>query len=147
MANVYGPIDLSPIITRLRAQMPSAVIGGAVEYAVVKRLPPALASYVVPSSEFHTVSNQSMRNSAKTEVSFDVVTCFQAIEGQSFEALESIVSARLQAVSAALLGWKIPGDTVYAIDPAGSKLLATDDQTLWMQQSFKMYYHQIWTKQ
>ena len=147
--SVLGPLDVTPALARLTAQVPElATVGGVLEYALAKRKPPAQcpAAYVVRATERASgVAPASMVASNKVTATFSVCLAFAPDFDQAFTAQNLAIDAIETKVREALCGWKLPGATNYSIEFVSSELSGFDEQTIWINCVFATSYHQRYT--
>ncbi len=147
--SVLGPLDVTPALARLTAQVPELLtVGGVLEYALAKRKPPAQcpAAYVVRATERAAgVQPASMVASNKVTATFSVCLAFAVDFSLSFTAQNLAIDTIENKVREALCGWKLPGATNYAIEFISSELVSPDDQTIWINCVFATSYHQRYT--
>lgn len=130
------PLDMQPIIERLREQVPAlGQVEGAAEYSQVKDLSDFRigSAYVVLASERNPVGNAPQaRRAASAEAVFGVILVARNYRDQSgAEALQDL-GPLIGAVRDALLTWDAPGmsNIVWlqgdAVDSDASRVLWID---------------------
>lgn len=149
--SVLGPLDVTPVLARLTAQVPELLtVGGVLEYALALRKPPKAcpAAYVVRATERASgVQPASMVASNKVTVSFSVCLAFAPDFELSFTDQDQALTAIETKVREALCGWRITGatGTNYAVEFLGSAISGLDEQTIWIKCEFLTGYHQRYT--
>lgn len=146
--SVLGPLDVTPVLARLSAQVPElTTVGGVLEYALALRKPPKAcpAAYVVRAIERSAgVQPASMIASNKVTVSFTVCLAFEPDFDLSFTDQDQALTEIETKVREALCGWRIPGvtGTNYAVEFVQSAISGLDEQTIWIKCDFLTGYHQ-----
>ncbi len=143
-----GPFDVTPVIARLRSQVPAfKVLGGAADRATAQRtqLLATPAAFVILARESKRSESVSgvMRHIVSARI--DILVCVRHYQdGQRGDAHADQGIQLVGAVRAALQGWTPAGPDGAGVDPMYSKgdaaLLALTDNEWWWVEPFHVDY-------
>ncbi len=133
-------MDVTPIITRLRAQLTGwvAIAGAADAAAAVENSPATPAAYVVPLAETADAPDLVGVHHQRLMQEFGVVIVVSNLREPTGAAAAAELAARRLAVRAALLGWVPDASTGETVAFVAGRLLEFRDQRLWWTDEFRV---------
>ena len=133
-------MDVSPIITRLRAQLSGWVfIGGAADAdQAIETAPATPAAYVVPLAETADAPDLLGVHHQRLTQEFGVIIVLANLRDATGAAAAAELQARRTAVRAALLGWAPDAGNGEPVSFIGGRLLTFRDQRLWWTDEFRV---------
>jgi len=131
-------MDVSPIVTRLQAQLTGFVsIGASADAdAAIDNAPATPAAYVVPLTETPDAPDLVGVHHQRLAQAFAVVLVVSNLRDVTGAAAAAELAAKRTALKAALLGWVPDASNAEAVAFAGGALLQFRDQRLWWRDVF-----------
>lgn len=133
-------MDLSPIITRLRAQLTGFVlIAGAAELDLaIDSTPNPPAAYVLPLAETAQEPDLIGVHHQRLLQDFSVVLVVSNLRDGTGAAATTDLQAKRQAVRSALLGWAPDASNGEMVAFVAGRLLRFENQRLWWADEFRV---------
>lgn len=136
-------MDVTPIITRLKAQLSGFVaVGGAADVdQAIEHAPATPAAYVMPLAESAEEPSLIGLHQQRLALDFGVLIVISNLRDPSGAAAAAELATRRAAVRTALMGWVPDADTGEPVFFVGGRLLQFRDQRLWWTDEFRVFTH------
>lgn len=133
-------MDVTPIITRLRAQLAGWVlVAGAGDLdAAIDGLPATPAAYVLPLGEQADAPDLAGQHHQRVAQEFAVVMVVSNLQDATGAAAAAELATRRLTVRAALLGWASDATSGEVVAFTAGRLLRFENRRLWWTDEFRV---------